>query len=497
MRRIPTTRGARRTALGAMALLLAACGGERDAPAAAAGTTLAIRGVTVVDVGTGALLADRTVVVDAARDRIVAVDSGDASLPPGARVVDGAGAYVIPGLWDMHVHAARSGRAPRFWPLFLAHGVTGVRETGSYRDSLRHWRDVARREPERAPRVIWSSPMLDGDPPFYEHGRGIATPAQARAAVAEMDSLGFDYLKVYSGLSRESFLALADEARRRGVPIAGEVPNAVSPAEAAEAGMRSFEHLWNLFEWCVPGAGALRDSLAALDRRDAPEAERRPLRERQYARWIDGYDAACADTLARRLARTGTWQVPTLVINRSYSFPDSTWGSDAERAAVAPDVLGEWDTGRAGLLAEYGARGAAAWRARWMHEGDMLRRMLSAGVGVLAGSDASDEPFVYAGGGLHEELALLVAAGLTPLQALQAATLNPARFLEAGDTLGAVAPGKVADLVLLDANPLEDIRNTRRVRAVVTRGRYHDRAGLDSLLAQARRLASPAAGGLP
>jgi hypothetical protein len=406
--------------------------------------------------------------------------------------MDAAGAYLIPGLWDMHVHAARSGRAPRFWPLFLAHGVTGVRETGSYTDSLLHWRRVARGRPHEAPRVIWSSPMLDGDPPGYEFGHGIATPAQARAAVVEMDSLGFDYLKVYSGLSRESFLALADEARRRGVPIAGEVPNGVSPVAAAEAGMRSFEHLWNLFEWCVPGAGALRDSLAALDRRDAPEAERRALRERQWARWIDGYDPACADTLARRLARAGTWQVPTLVINRSYSFPDSTWGSDAERAAVAPDVLAEWDAGRAELLAEYGARGAAAWRARWRHEGDMLRRMVAAGVGVLAGSDASNEPYVYAGGGLHEELALLVATGLTPLQALQAATLNPARFLEATDSLGAVAPGRVADLVLLDANPLDDIRNTRRIRAVVQRGRWLDRAALDALLDQPRRAADPA-----
>jgi hypothetical protein len=239
----------------------------------------------------------------------------------------------------------------------------------------------------------------------------------------------------------------------------------------------------------VPGAGALRDSLAALERRDAPPTERRPLQERQWARWTDGYDPACADTLAQRLRRAGTWQVPTLVVNRSYSFPDSTWGSAAERATVAPRVLARWDTARAELLAEYGVHGAAAWRVRWTHEGDMLRRMAAAGVGILAGSDASDEPFVYAGAGLHEELALLVAAGLTPLQALQAATLSPARFLAATDTLGVVAPGKVADLVLLDADPLADIRNTRRIRAVVANGRLHDRAALDSLLERARHAA--------
>lgn len=448
-------------------------------------TTLVFRGVTVVDVESGSLLADRTVVV---RGRyIVSVDSGAPALRAGATVVDAAGKYLIPGLWDMHVHAARAGRAPRFWPLFLAYGVTGVRETGSFLDSLIYWRRLAHEQPRASPRVIWSSPMLDGDPPLYAHGRGIATPAQARAAVAEMDSLGFDYLKVYSGLSRESFLALADEAQRLGVPIAGEVPNAVSPVEAAEAGMRSFEHLWNLFEWCVPGAGVLRDSLAALERRDASDAERRPLRERQWSRWLVGYDTACADRLAIRLRQTGTWQVPTLVVNRSYSFPDSTWGSDMQRAAVATDVLAGWDTTRAELLAEYGEKGAEAWRARWAHERDMLQRMVAAGVGILAGSDASDEPFVYAGASLHEELALLVQSGLTPLQALQAATVNPARFLRATDSLGTVAPGKLADLVLLDANPLVDIRHTTQIRGVVRDGHWLDRRALDELLTRARR----------
>ncbi|MES2521959.1 MAG: amidohydrolase family protein [Gemmatimonadota bacterium] len=460
-----------------------------DAPAGGTSdTTLVIRGVTIVDVERGALLADRTVLVRGRR--IVSVDSGVPAAGAGATVVDGAGKYLIPGLWDMHVHAARGGRAPSFWPLFLAHGVTGVRETGSFLDSLLYWREMARREPRASPRVIWSSPMLDGDPPTYAYARTIATPAQARAAVAEMDSLDFDYLKIYSGLSRASFLAVADEARRRGVQIAGEVPNAVSPVEAAEAGMRSFEHLWNLFESCVPGAGALRDSIAALDNRDAPDAERRPLRERQWSRWRTGYDTACADTLALRLRRAGTWQVPTLVVNRSYSFPDSTWGNDVQRAAVAADVLAGWDTTRAELVAEYGATGAVAWRARWTHERDIMQRMLAEGVGFLAGSDASNEPYSYAGSSLHEELVLLVQAGLSPLQALQAATINPARFLHATDSLGTVAPGKLADLVLLDANPLVDIRHTTRIHGVVREGHWLDRPALDGLLVQARKAAN-------
>src|SRR5690606_27516052 len=176
----------------------------------------------------------------------------------------------------------------------------------------------------------------------------------------------------------------------------------------------------NLFEACVPGGYALRDSLRQLDRADAPEAARRPVREAQYRRWLGGMEPACRDALVVDLAAAGVWQVPTLVINRSYSFMDSTWTADPRRRWVPARVLAEWDALREEVLAEYGPTGVAAWRARYRAEADLLRRMAAAGVGVLAGSDASDEPFVYAGASLHDELALLVAAGLTPLQALQA-----------------------------------------------------------------------------
>ncbi len=449
--------------------------------------SLAITRVTLIDVETGERLPDQTVLVEGDRITVVGPSTGVA-VPAGAMVVDGTGQYLIPGLWDLHVHAARDGRARRFWPLFLAHGVTGIRETGSYTDSLLAWRVEARRQPERAPRIVWSSPMLDGDPPSYSHGLAVRTPEEARAVVAQMHALRFDYLKVYNGLSREAFFALADEARRVGIPIAGEVPDAIAPVEAAEAGMRSFEHLWNLFEACVPGATVLRDSLSRLDRADAPDEQRRAVREAQYRGWLGGMQAACRDALVADLAAAGVWQVPTLVVNRSYSFMDSTWTADPRRRWVPARVLAEWDALREEVLAEYGPTGVAAWRARYRHEADLLRRMAAAGVGVLAGSDASDEPFVYAGASLHDELALLVAAGLTPLQALQAATLNPAVFLSRDD-LGTVAPGKLADLVLLDADPLVDITNTQRIRSVVLNGRLLDRPTLDALLDQAEAAA--------
>src|SRR5690606_13785457 len=148
-------------------------------------SSLAITRVTVIDVETGERLPDQTVLVEG--DRITAVGrSSEVAVPAGASVVEATGQYLIPGLWDLHVHGARDGRARRFWPLFLAHGVTGIRETGSYTDSLLAWRAEAHRHPERAPRIVWSSPMLDGDPPSYRHGRAVRTPEEARAVVSEM-----------------------------------------------------------------------------------------------------------------------------------------------------------------------------------------------------------------------------------------------------------------------------------------------------------------------
>jgi hypothetical protein len=243
----------------AFAATWSACGPQQPE----ASRLLAITDVTVVDVRAGVRLPNHTVIVQ--DDHIEAMGpTAELAAPRGAVSVNGTGGFLIPGLWDMHVHAARDGRAPRFWPLFLAHGVTGVRETGSYLDSLLHWRSVAQANPEMAPHIVWSSPMIDGDPPLFDHAEVVRSPEEGRAAAIRMRELGFDYLKIYSGLSRDAFLAVADEARQIGLVIAGEVPNSMAPAEAAAAGMRSFEHLWNLFESCVPGAQGLRDELKEL-----------------------------------------------------------------------------------------------------------------------------------------------------------------------------------------------------------------------------------------
>ncbi|HEX6909052.1 MAG TPA: amidohydrolase family protein [Longimicrobium sp.] len=454
------------------------------ARARAQSVDLALTDVTLVDVESGALHPGQTVLVHGSRITWTG-PAARARVPAGARVVDGRGKYVIPGLWDMHVHTSREGRARHFWPQFLAHGVTGVREMGSYLDTLRYWRAEARRPGSVAPRIVFSSPMLDGDPSSWRHGYGIADAAAARAAVDSMHALGFDFLKVYNRLSREAYFALAQRARERGMVFAGHVPESVALAEASDAGQRSFEHLDDeLFIECVPGGPAALRAFLDARRSGAPADSVQARLGRLRAVASAGADAEACRPLMERLARNGTWITPTLAVFRGGTADDAL-AADPRLRYVPPALAQRWAHDRRPPGDEDGfievQRGRVALMA------------LQAGVGILAGTDASDEAYVFAGSGLHDELALLVGAGFTPLQALQAATINPARYLGAADSMGTVAAGRVADLLVLDADPLEDIRNTLRIHAVVANGRLIDAARRARLLALAEREAAASA----
>lgn len=443
---------------------------------------LAFTHVTVVDVRDGGLHADRTVVV---RDgRVALVEPAvEASVPDGARVIDATGKFMIPGLWDMHVHAARAGRAPRFWPLLVAHGVTGIREMGSHLDSLLHWRAESEKEHARSPRIHWSSPMLDGSPPVRPMGRAVPDGEAARAAVDTMRKLGLDFLKIYERLDRDAYTALADEARKREIPFAGHVPLGVHPREASDAGQRSLEHVTDVATACVPEGRALfraAGGVGGSSGSESPEAARRSMEELMGTMAFAGPDPALCEPFLSRLATNGTWFTPTLTQSMGRLVP-SAYDGDARLRTVPPEVATAWRQSR-GLDPEHEARFGQAILDNTLRMVGMAHR---AGVGILAGTDASDEPYVFAGSSLHDELGLLVDAGLSPLAALQAATLEPARYLEAADSQGTVERGRVADLVLLDADPLDDIRNTRSIHGVVLKGRYLDREALDRLLAGA------------
>jgi imidazolonepropionase-like amidohydrolase len=455
-----------------VALLLgASCSTTPSAEAPGRQYSLAFVGVAIVNVSNGELLTDQTVLIEGSRIT-GAGPRGRVAVPRGARVVDARGKYLIPGLWDMHVHSATS--VEWHFPLFLAHGVTGVRNMHTSVDTaLELTQAIKRRLASGAlpgPRFIANGAILDGPVPLFAGAVRLGDAAAARPAVDSLAAAGADFLKVYQRLSRETYFAIAEHAKRRGIPFAGHVPGAVRAAEAADAGQRSIEHILALNLEC----SSQGDSIRAVQRARPPANYEDFLRlQHAFARsWSLEH---CAPAIAA-LRRNATWFVPTMVIYWTEAHGGSALADRTTVSLTPPETLRQWDALD---------RDIPAWRREadaTILEAGMatVRAFHDAGVPLLAGTDVGN-PLLVPGYSLHRELELLVASGLTPLDALRTATLNPARFLEATDSLGTIASGKLADLVLLDANPLVEIRNTQRIAGVVLNGCYLDRNALDAL----------------
>lgn len=421
----------------ALTLVCAGCAAGPPGAARCDDASLAFRNVSVVDVEAGRVEPGRTVLI--AGTRICAVGPSDEmDVPASAEVVDGTGRYLMPGLWDMHVHALWDPSVrDLFMPEFLRWGVTGVRDMGGDLRLALESRGAQREGTPAAPTLVIAGPIVDGPAPV--HGAisiAVGDSAEAIAAVDSLAGAGVDFIKVYTLLPREAYFVTAREARRRGLPFAGHVPGEVTVAEAAAAGQRSIEHL--------------REELGIFCSRSD--------------------SIACRETLAA-LAERETAQTPTLVVLRAKAFADDTaLVTDPRFAGMPAVVTGDWLALRRSRLARTDSAGWAAARERWSDALWLTGAISRAGVPLLAGTDAG-VLFTYPGSSLHDELELLVEAGLSPAAALAAATVQPARFLGAADTLGAVRAGMRADLVLVDANPFEEIGNTRRIAEVVLGGR--------------------------
>ena len=438
---------------------------QEPAPDMAAPRPLAITGATIVDVASGRLIRDQTVIVRAGR--IVTVGPrGATRIPVGARVIDGRARFLIPGLWDMHVHNPEPGAAAML-PVYVAFGVAGVRDMGSDLLALRRHRERIARGDAIGPRIVMAGPILDGPigrpmPPAHRRFRiEVTQPARARHLVDSLVDAGADFIKVHERLDSTVYLAIVDRARRRRVAVAGHVPTRVGAVAAAVGGQRTIEHLVN-----VPFACA--------------DAEREDLRP---TNGLEALFGGCAThdpaALLRLFVEHQTWHTPTLVVQQRVALGPAASRGDPGLRHVPVSVRELLrSVGPLDLPAPQGRareRFARFFRKRLTQAGQLH----AAGVGLLVGTDA---PGVAPGWSVHEEMRLLVRAGVPAIDALRAATINPARALAATDSLGAIAPGMIADLVLLDANPIADIRNTLRVRAVVANGRFYDRGALDGIL---------------
>jgi hypothetical protein len=457
---------------------------------------IAITGVTVID-GTGAPPLKRTLLI---RTGVIAAITDSGVTPPsGYAVVDGAGKFVIPGLWDMHVHLAvrpEPALAERtMFPMFLAYGIVGVRDMGGPFERVLSLRDRVRRREIEGPRILTPGPFIDGPGEDDAAFRRVADPAQARAAVDALAMAGVDFVKVQANLSLESWRAVIDEARKRKLPVVGHVPVAIPAAVVVDGGQRSIEHVSpalvgdaGLLFACSSRETELHAELVAIER-DRATVPSDVIRRREAAlrtALVDSYDASRAAAIGRAIARQSEWIVPTLIWSNSFRpLSVSDTGADLPLDLVPADTRARWLKGRTAYLQAASASDfeSAARVAR--RAAEAVGAMHRAGAAVLAGTDTLDA-FDLPGFSLHQELALLVGAGLTPMEAIQSATRNAAAYRGTLRTEGTVERGKQADLVLLDRDPLADIRNTRRIAAVVQGGRLRTRSDLDALLAAAR-----------
>ena len=353
--------------------------------------------------------------------------------------------------------------------LFIANGVTGVRQMFGNSDLLR-WRDQIAQGSLLGPRMVVASPIIDGPEPVWPTSISVSNEEEGRKAVRRVKQWGADFVKVYTLLPRDAYLGIADEAKQQGISFVGHVPYSVTPRETSDAGQKSIEHLAGILMACSTKERELRDETAKTSSPDA--------RARAKATALETYDEKKATELFARFVKNQTWQCPTLTVLRSAAFFDyEKFWQDGRLRYIPKQMQQRWNVRRD----HRGEDTKASTKKILQKEFEIVGAMKKAGVPILAGTDTGN-PFCFPGFSLHEELALLVIAGLTPVEALRSATLNPAKFFGLDKTLGTIEVGKIADLVLLGANPLEDIRNTQRIKAVVSNGRLFDRKALDKLL---------------
>lgn len=440
---------------------------------------LAFTHVTIIDVAARdsrrALKPDQSVVVTG--DRITAV-GGNVRIPDEAHVIDASGKYLIPGLWDMNVIATVT-----VYPFYVVNGVTGVRDIGSP-SPIAALLDLRRRAAEGrlvAPRIVATGRPLDGPFPGRPHHTSVADEAAARQGVVTLKQSGADFVMLFTMLPREAYFAAVDEAKKQNIPFVGSVPYSVNVAEVSNAGQQSIERLVTMLPSCSNRAEEIIGNYAEVLRAPTarPQGFRVPIQT-----LVETYDTKRAAALFSLLAKNGTFVTPMLNhwANVHLDFKKDH-DDDPRMKYLLPPLKQYWDSslGRFEKEFEQSRESAEAVMQKLL---EMVKAMDSACVSLLAGTGTPGHPFEWPGFSLHEELEWLVETGLTPLEALQTATLNPARFLGRAKELGTIERGKLADLVLLDGNPLEDIRNTQRVAAVVANGRYMDKPELQRMLSE-------------
>jgi imidazolonepropionase-like amidohydrolase len=466
----------------------AALAGLIAGPAAAKeAADLIVRDATLIDVAGGRTVPHRSIAVKG--DTILAVGA------PGeidrryaaARSIDARGRYVMPGLWDMHVHFGGGpeliGENKALLPVYVAYGITGVRDCAAdISDAVLLWRDQVEKGELLGPTIFTSGPKLEGYKPIWKGTIEVGTPAEVDGALDRLQAMRVDFVKITDNtLKPDIFLYAVKTAKARGLKTSAHIPYALTIQQAADAGLSSIEHLDYLIKAGSRDEAAISADYAAgkISYGDAS------------AKLVDGFDPVLAKAAYRRFAAQGLYVTPTLNMTRILAYLDrDDHTHDEALALIGPGLRKtyEWRIERA---AKATPDEVARRHAKYELTASLMPLVAEAGLPILAGTDAGYlNSFNYPGQGLHDELARYLEAGLTPAQALRSAVITGPAFLGKSARYGAIEPGKAADILVLDANPLADIAATRAIRTVVLHGHTYDRAALDKLLADARAAAA-------
>jgi hypothetical protein len=437
--------------------------------------------VTVVAMDSSRILSHQTVLVE--DGHILEIGPlKTVRVPPGAKRIDGRGLFLLPGLADMHVHLMEP---DAYFPLFLANGVTTVRNT-SGGPEMSALRERVKNGTLLGPTVYTAGPILDGSPPVWEGSDVVVTPEQARSAVGKQKRAGYDFLKIYDNLRPAAYDAIMQAAAEAHMPVAGHVPPHVGLQRVLDARQTSIEHLTGYFEWLQNDRSPFKQS--NNDDETYPHPAHLLAKRQALANWLD---ESRIPQISAATAKAGAWNVPTLVAWRNmtpHAELDAAWKQPGMRYATS--MLQGWWNSDNGYTAD-------DWTAK--RRGDavrvkLLKALHEAGARLLVGTD-TPHPFVMPGFSVHVELSNFVDAGLSPYEALKAATVDAAEFLGAAAEFGVVKRGARADLVLVEGNPMEDIKNTSRIAGVMVRGRWLSREdlqrGLDALTSPAGEPKTP------
>ena len=463
-------------------LFMAGCAATRHAS-----HDLVITNANVVDVEAGKVLPGQMIVIN----KGVIQEITDTNAPgryKAANTIDAQGKYIIPGLWDNHIHL-RGGEAlveenKNLLPLFIANGVTTVRDAGGdLYPAIRQWRDQITAGELVGPRIITAGPKLDGPNPTWEGSIEVATVAEVPAALDSLQALGVDFVKIYdSTISGDVFLAIVKEAEKRGILTSGHMPFDITLGQAIDSGLDITEHLYYAFKAGSPQEDSITTVVRTSQQSDKPVGFYTALG------WVyDSHDPATAQSFFRRMAEANTAVVPTLHISEVLDNLHQDDHSTDKYLAYIGDGIEETYARRINSAKRRSAEAVRFSNNLNAKFHTLIPAMQEAGVTILAGSDAGAyNSYVYPGISLHKELEQMVKAGLSPAQALRTATINGARLMGRSAQYGTVEKGKVADLVLLDQNPLENISHTQRINTVIFGGKVYTEPELQQLLEEVK-----------